>query len=330
MKTTRNLVLQATSFILFALLLIGLHSSGQQELEKKKVVYVNSYHQGFPPSDQITAGVIETFPADSFEIIAHFMDSKRNPSEEYIRNRAAEILDSIDNENPDLLIVSDDNAVKYLVEPNFKDNLMPIVFCGVNWSAEQYDLSHCNITGILELLPVAESMRMLKSYYPKMQNLLVLNENTTTSRKTKPILDTLLNSMGILVKQELVDDFEAWESVFKDGNENFDVIYLQTKGAIKNWDHDEALSIIDQHIKVPLVTCEDFMMPYAVLGLTQVSKEQGIWAAEKAKKILKGTNPTDIPISKNHMTKVWINLRLAEKINFNPDKVLLSNARIVD
>jgi hypothetical protein len=26
---------------------------------------------------------------------------------------------------------------------------MPIVFCGVNWTAEQYDLSHCNITGIL-------------------------------------------------------------------------------------------------------------------------------------------------------------------------------------
>ena len=57
-------------------------------------------------------------------------------------------------ENPDLLIVSDDNAVKYLVVPNFQDDPMPIVFCGVNWTADQYDLSHCNITGILELLPI--------------------------------------------------------------------------------------------------------------------------------------------------------------------------------
>jgi len=330
MKTTHNLILQATSVILFTLLLIGLQSCWQQEIEKKKVVYVNSYHQGFPPSDQITAGVVETLPADSFEIIAHFMDTKRNPSEGYIRNQAAEILDSINNENPDLLIVSDDNAVKYLVEPNFKDNPIPIVFCGVNWTAEQYDLSHCNITGILELLPVAESMLTLKYYYPNMQNILVLNENTTTSRKTKPLLDTLLNDIGISVTQELVDDFETWKSVFIEGNETFDVIYLQTRGAIKNWDHDKALSIIDQHIKVPLVTCEDFMMPYAVLGVTQVSKEQGMWAAETAKKILNGTNPTNIPLAKNHMTKVWINTSLAEKINFVPDEALLSNARIVD
>ena len=258
------------------------------------------------------------------------MDTKRNSSEGYIRNRTAEILDSINNENPDLLIVSDDNAVKYLVEPNFKDNPIPIVFCGVNWTAEQYDLSHCNITGILELLPIEESMLTLKSYYPNMQNLLVLNENTTTSRKTKPLLDTLLNDFGISVTQELVDDFEAWKAAFIDGNENFDAIYLQTRGAIKNWDHDEALSIIDQNIKVPLVTCEDFMMTYAVLGVTQVSKEQGVWAAETAKKILKGTKPSDIPISMNHMTKVWINTGLAKKINYIPDKALLSNARIVD
>ncbi len=143
-------------------------------------------------------------------------------------------------------------------------------------------------------------------------------------------MDTLLSPIGIKVTQELVDDFEGWKSVFIDGNKNFDVIYLQTRGAIKNWDHDEALRIIDQHIKVPLVTCEDFMMPYAVFGLTQVSKEQGMWAAETAKRILQGTNPSDIPISKNQMTKVWINTSLAGKINFMPDEALLSNARIAD
>lgn len=330
MMTKHNMILSATSVLLLALALTGLHSCGQQDIEKKKVVYVNSYHRGFPPSDQITEGVYENLPADSFEIIAHFMDTKRNSSEEYIKNRAAEILDSINIENPDLLIVSDDNAVKYLVVPNFQDHPMPIVFCGVNWTAEQYDLSHCNITGILEILPVAESILTLKSYYPNMKKLLVLNENTTTSRKTEALLDTLLSRIGISVTQELVDDFEAWKSAFTDGNESFDVIYLQTRGAIKHWDHDEALRVIDQHIKVPLVTCEEFMMPYAVFGTTEVSKEQGIWAAETAKRILQGSNPTNIPISKNKLTTVWINTRLAGKIHFVPDEALLSKARIIN
>jgi ABC-type uncharacterized transport system substrate-binding protein len=330
MKFVDNLLIPIRSLVLLALFIIGFSSCMKPGIEKKKVVYVNSYHRGFPPSDQITEGVYEKLPADSFEILAYFMDTKRNPSEEYIKGRTAGILDSIRKENPDILIVSDDNALKYLVVPNFQDNPMPIVFCGVNWTADQYDLSGCNITGILELLPVAESMLTLKSYYPNMQKLLVLNENTTTSRKTKPLLDTLLGDIGMEVTQELVEDFTTWKSVFIDANQTYDVIYLQTRGAIKGWDHDEAMKVIDQHIKVPLVTCEDFMMPYAVFGLTQLSKEQGMWAAETAKKILNGTNPADIPVSKNKMTNVWINSSLSEKIGFLPEEALLSKARIVD
>jgi ABC-type uncharacterized transport system substrate-binding protein len=55
-----------------------------------------------------------------------------------------------------------------------------------------------------------------------------------------------------------------------------------------------------------------------------------MWAAETAKRILRGANPTDIPIAENQMSTVWINTRLAEKINLVPDEALLSKARIVD
>jgi ABC-type uncharacterized transport system substrate-binding protein len=286
MKKLRNLNIITISALGLALLLTGLHSCGEKGIEKKKVVYVNSYHRGFPPSDQITEGVYEVLPADSFEILAYFIDSKRNP--------------------------------------------IPIVFCGINWTADKYDLSGCNITGILEMLPVPDLVQTLKPYYPGMKRLLVLNENTTTSRKTKPILDTLLGSLGLEVTQALVDDFDRWKEVFEAANQSHDIIYLQTRGAIKGWDHDEALEVIDQYIKVPLVTCEDFMMPYTVFGLTQVSKEQGMVAAEKAKQILNGTNPSDIPVSRNQISKVWINFGLAEKIGFLPDEELLNRAKIVE
>jgi ABC-type uncharacterized transport system substrate-binding protein len=297
---------------------------------KSKIVYVNSYHRGFPPSDEITSGVFENLPADSFHISAYFMDTKRNPSEEFIRKRAEELFDSINIEEPDVLIVSDDNALKYLVLPYFRNTPLPVVFCGINWSTDQYDLSGCNITGILEILPVRDLVQTLKPYYPSMKKLLVLNENTTTSRKTKPILDTLLTSIGMEVTQELVDDFDSWKTVFAEANQKYDIIYLQTRGAIKGWDHNEALKHIDRHIKIPLVTCEEFMMPYAVFGLTQVSGEQGMVAAEKAKKILDGTGASDIPVTQNHRTKIWLNPRLVQKIGFVPDAELRTRAAIVE
>lgn len=299
-------------------------------VEKKKVVYVNSYHKGFPPSDQITMGVMEGLPSDTFEIIDYFMDTKRNSSEAFIKGRAAELVDSIRMEKPDVLIVSDDNAMKYLLIPNFREDSLPTVFCGVNWNTDQYDLSGFNITGVLEILPVADLVRTMKHYYPGMKKILVLNENTTTSRKTKPLLDTLLGNLGMEVTQELVDDFESWKSVFIDANNKFDIIYLQTRGAIADWDHELAIKYVHQYIKIPLVTCEEFMMSYAVFGLTQVSKEQGMIAAEKAKLILHGKRPTDIPVSKNKQTNAWINTRLAEKIGFVPDNELRSRSNILE
>ena len=150
-----------------------------------------------------------------------------------------------------------------------------------------------------------------------------------TIRKTEPILDTLLNRLGIEVTQALVEDFESWKASFQEGNRSHDIIYLQTQGAIKGWDQEEAKRFIDQHIKVPLVTCEDHMMPYSVFGLTQVSREQGSWAAETAKKILQGTEPSAIPIARNSQVNVWFNPKLAEQIGFRPSPVLLDWAKIV-
>jgi ABC-type uncharacterized transport system substrate-binding protein len=258
------------------------------------------------------------------------MDSKRYPSEAYIEKRADELHDSIRKIKPDVLIVSDDNALKYLVVPYFKDDPLPIVFCGINWNVEQYDISSCNITGVLEILPVAEMIQTLKPYYPELKKLFVLNENTTTSRKTRPLLDTLLGNLGLEVTQALVNDFEEWKSEFSKASETSDIIYIQTRGAISGWDHDAAIEHIDQYINIPLVTCEEFMMPYAVFGLTQYSEEQGFIAAEKAKSILKGSSPGDIPVTANSLTKIWINPRLAEKIDFKPGKALLDKAGIVE
>jgi hypothetical protein len=33
--------------------------------------------------------------------------------------------------------------------------------------------------------------------------------------------------------------------------------------------------VLKKNIKIPIVTCDDFMMPFAVFGLTKVAKEQG-------------------------------------------------------
>lgn len=316
--------------LLLAVLLSGMSACVSSPGGKKKIIYINSYHRGFPPSDQITRGVMEQLPSDTFEVHSYFMDTKRNTSESFIRKRVDELRDSIREIQPDAIIVSDDNAMKYLVVPHLQETSIPIVFCGINWSVDQYDIPEHNITGIIEILPIAELVRTIRPYYPGMGKLLVLNENTTTSRKTQPILDTLLGNLGLEVTQELVDDFAQWKEAFVRGNAINDIIYLQTRGAITGWNAEEAKMYIEKNIRVPVVTCEEFMMPYAVFGLTQLSEEQGIQAAKMTKRILAGTAPADIPITRNKRSKVWLNPGLAERIGFEPDAELRNRAHTVE
>ncbi len=323
-------LLQIISISFLAILLgMFIQTCKPWQKEKKVVTYINSFHRGHPSSDDIMDGILENFPADSFEIATYFMDTKRNPSKEFIENRAAALFDSIMEIDPDILLVSDDNAIKYLVKPHLQDLTMPIVFCGVNWTDIEYDLPPDKVTGMLEILPVADMLLTIRPYYPSMDKLLFLSENTTTSRKEKQLLDTLFNRVGVSPTHELVDDFEQWKVIFKEANQTYDIIYLPTHGAIKGWDHDEAVRFISQNIQVPVITTEDFMMPYAVFGITKVAREQGIWVAVTAKKILNGSHPIDFPVTRNKQSTSWINAGLAEKIAFKPDSVLLSKSRIV-
>jgi ABC-type uncharacterized transport system substrate-binding protein len=72
------------------------------------------------------------------------------------------------------------------------------------------------------------------------------------------------------------------------------------------------------------------MMPYAVFGITKVAKEQGIWASKTAKKILKGESPSNIPVTRNQESRIWLNARLAERIDFRPKKEFLDKAIIIN
>ncbi len=292
--------------------------SGCQK-QPKRVFYVNSYHQGYPPSDEVFAAIKHTFDSvKGIQLESFFLDSKRNPSPEKIQQNVALALEQIQKFKPDLIIASDDDAVKYLVVTHFKGKEIPVVFCGVNWSAEQYGLPAANVTGILEVLPLKENLQQIKLFNPEARKMLILSENSTSEQNNKILLDTLFRSAGFEPEYELMNEFEDWKIEFIAANQNFDLIYLPTNGSIKNWNKAEAVETVSQSIKVPVITCDDFMMPYCVFGMTKVAAEQGEWAAKTALEILGGKSIREIPITRNKKKKVWINPELADKLKYKP------------
>lgn len=284
--------------------------------ESARIFYVNSYHAGYGSSDDIMEGITESIADDSVQLETFFLDTKKNSTNTEIRESVKNVLNAIENFKPDVLIVSDDNAVKNLVVPHFNNTNLPVVFCGVNWTAEQYNLGD-NVTGMLEVLPLRELLLEIISNYPASKKLVVLSENSLSEQNNKTLLDTLYRNLGLDVEYSLADNFNTWKEMFLDANETADLIYMPTNGAVKNWDDEEAKRLVNEKLNIPAVTCDDFMMPFVVFGLTKVAKEQGEWAAKTALEILNGKKPSDISYTKNCQTNAYLNTELAERINFS-------------
>jgi len=215
-----------------------------------------------------------------------------------------------------VLIVSDDDAVKYVVQPHFRDGPIPVVFCGVNWSAEQYGLPASHVTGMLEVVPVEETLREVMRSVPNVHRLRVLSEDSTSEQSNTRLLDSRYRALGLEPSYRLVSDYAAWKKEFARAQREADVVYVPTNGAIRGWDAADAVSYVTRTISKPVVSCDDFMMPYAVFGLTKVAREQGEWAAGAALAILEGKRPVDIAVTSNRQTRCYWNPKLAGRIDF--------------
>lgn len=276
---------------------------GQQA---RRIFYVNSYHEGYPPSDEAMAAIRERFSSPGFVLGEFFLDAKRRPDESSIRSRAAMAADLIRSFKPEVILVSDDDAVKFVVVPYLKDGPIPVVFCGVNWSAESYGLPRENVTGMVETLPVDDAVALLRRFRPKARRLMVLSEDSTSERNNTRLLDARWRRLGFEPEYALVPEFEEWKRRFAEAQTGVDVLYLPTVGAIRGWDGDQARRWVRRHSRVPSFTCDEFMMDYVAFGVVKVAREQGEWAARSAQRILQGERPSRIPLAENRQSRcLW-------------------------
>ena len=302
------------------LLVSSLLSAGCHPQKMPTVFYINSYHQGYGSSDDVMTGVRETLAESRIRLVTFFMDTKREP--ELALQRAQEAIAMIRQTEPAVIIASDDNAVQYVVAERLKDGPIPCIFCGVNWTCEQYGLPTDFVTGMLDVLPVREAVETLRQYYPEARRLVVLSENTASENKNKEALIPIFTELGLSTDYCTVDTYEQWKQQFLLANRTADLIFLPTHGAIREWKGPEAMAFVREHIRVPVFTCDEFMMDYAVFGQTKVAEEQGRWAAAAAVKILKGTSPGQIPVTRNRETRIYLNRDLAARIDFRPNASL--------
>ncbi len=322
-----NLALAKALGIRFPMELIERSHMVNDAVPDKKILYVNSYHEGYVWSDDIEKGLKKALDASGMGIDLKIfrMDTKENRSEDFIKQKALEVKKLADEWKPDLIVGSDDNFVKYVVVPYYRNSAIPVVFCGVNWDASGYHLPDSHITGMIEVDPVDESINLLRTF-ARGNRLGVLGLDDDINRRL--VTYAGINSGLEFDDASFVDDFDKWKSEYIRLQKDVDVLLLMNPVGIRNWDKEQAVRFIHEHARIPSGITVDGQIEFALLGNVKVAEEQGWWAGKTAIEILSGKDISQIPPVKNSESKILINMTLAGKMGIVIPSELLEKAVI--
>jgi len=294
------------------------------ETVKHRVLFVNSYHEGYPWSDGIVDGTIAALKIHRLKdgqldcsgsrviLRVCYMDTKRHGTEEFKRKAGAKVQEIIKSWKPDLVMGSDDNFVADVVVPYCCDSRIPVVFCGVNWDASEYKLPRRNVTGMLEVAYIPKLMEALRPYAHGNRIGLLGARNETNEKEAR----FYAKSAGVKIEQlALVDTFEQWKKAYVALQNQVDMLILLPPSFIQTpQEQSLARQFVWENTKIPSGSVEEWIAPYSLICQAKLGSEQGEWAAMAVLRILGGVSPADIPFGTNYRTQVILNMPLAKKL----------------
>lgn len=291
--------------------------------------YVNSYHKGNAGSDGIERG-LRTSLVNKCEIVQLDMDSLNHQSVHDAERAGRAAYEMMKVVKPDVVITSDDDAAKYFIMPYASNSDIPVVFSGINWTASEYNLPDTHITGILEVAPIKpmllEGQRTIGKSRNTGNRIAYLGAFTLSEKKNYNKVREIALDLGFIVDGFLVDDFATWQHAFVLA-QDYDLIVIGNNESIEGWNKKSAVDTANKFSRKLSVTSHQWMMPYALLGYTNMPEEQGEWAAATALAILNGAHISGIPVASNRRWDIWINEALLTATQIELSDLLLRSAK---
>jgi ABC-type uncharacterized transport system substrate-binding protein len=293
-------------------LILSLAVWGWSGVSKPRILILHSYDDTYSWVRDINIGLKRVLNQEfNYKIRWYYMDTKRNPDQEYKTSAGIAARRTIEKMHPDVVIAFDDDAQAFATRHFIDHPKIKIIFSGVNNQAEDYGFDQAsNVTGVLERLPLAALRETFLSA-------------TNLQFKDRPIRIAMLGDTSETVKGDakqvgafnwnpiklseisLVDTWPEWQAAVAKLGEQVDVILLTNYRKIARSSTDlslvsayELVSWTEAHSKVPVVSANGFFAEEGgMLAIGTSPYEQGTAAAEMALKMIqKGFDFKQTPI----------------------------------
>lgn len=183
-----------------------------------------------------------------------------------------------------------------------------------------------DITGVSDLLPIKEHLRMVLSYKPDIKTLGVLyNAGEANSKATVAAIKELSEKEGFAMVEatasKTADVYQAAKSLVG----RADAVFVPTDNTIVS--ALESVIKVGVQNKLPIFAADvDSVKRGAVAAMGFDYYKHGYQSGALAEKILKGAKPGEIPVEFQRDLQLHINAGFSKQMGLNPPEELLQKA----
>ncbi|UUX51244.1 ATP-binding protein [Nisaea acidiphila] len=313
-------------------------------LADKRVLFVSSYHLGFhsvpKQIEGIRAGFEEFLQGGTQPLIdVEFMDTKRLGSAIYGRVFKESLQAKLDAVEPyDLVIIGDDNALDFAIQE--RDGLfkgLPIVFHSVNNVEKAKSLDgDPQFTGVVEILSLSDTVRLIKDLIPSSKRLYVIGDATPTGRlnlvqmEKIPSTDMPFEIVPLSLESMTHEDLALALGVLEPDQP---VLLLS---AFRDYtgrsrSRSQVFDMINANLRAPFFHPMPFVPGDGPAGGRVVSHyEQGRASAGMAARILTGTPISEIAVQIESPNVTYVDMEAVRKFGLNSDGIPKGSRRFND
>lgn len=302
--------------------------SNEQALNRKFVLILNSYNQGYKWTDDIVAGIVSVLDPkqNPLDIQIEYMDTKRIFDDTYVEQLHQLYKYKYSKRSPDMILSSDDDALNFLVK--FRDEIFPgapVVFCGVNYFTTDALKGAQKITGVNEEADLRSTLELALKLHPGTRKIAIVNDMTTTGKKMHSELAKVIGDFPS-VQFEFVEDATMQEVLAKVRSLPEDSLVLYTlffrdKENV-SYSYDQSIKMVSEASSVPVYGTWDFSLGNGIVGGKLTSGEfQGKTAAELGLRILNGERVEDVKVIQTSPNQYMFDLTQLKRFQISTSKL---------
>jgi len=309
---------------------------------KPRVFVVQSYDKEYIWTQNINEGIREGLRGLGATFQYFYMDAKRRPDPQALRQAAQDILWAIKAQAPQVVIAVDDAAQIYLVEPFLKDLASPqVIFCGVNAPISLYGFPASNVSGVRERWHFREGFSLLSKISPSLRSVAVISDDSESSGY---VLDNLAEDQKKagafalkLAGVEKVHTFQAWQSKIQAYQRQADALAIGIFHSLVDTatgqvvPPEKVIAWTNSVNKRPTLGFSDYAQGQGIMcGVLESGHEQGYLAGTMAREVIaKGMAAGSLPVRLNQRGIVFLNLKAAERFGLSIPYELIEAAEVV-